>query len=73
VRLPAPCGTIDGESTPCATGAYCDAGVLSGTACTGRANKRDGDACTGSPLTLECGGDNGHCDATTHTCLACAP
>jgi hypothetical protein len=67
-----PCGNMHNELTLCATGAYCDASLLSNQSGICRANKHDGDACTGPPL-AECGGDNGHCDTTTHKCLSCAP
>jgi hypothetical protein len=67
-----PCGTINNESTACAKGAYCDVSLLSNQSGTCRANKHDGDACTGPPL-QECAGDNGHCDTATQKCLSCAP
>jgi hypothetical protein len=68
-----PCGTINGESTPCATGDYCDVSLLSNMTGTCHAQKHDGDDCTGGLLLSECSGDNGHCDATTHKCLSCTP
>jgi hypothetical protein len=67
-----PCGSVDGEVTLCVAGAYCDQNLLSNVAGTCHALKHDGDACTGAPL-QECGGDNGHCDPTTHTCASCKP
>jgi hypothetical protein len=67
-----PCATINNESIGCAAGAYCDVSLLSNQSGTCRAEKQDGDACTGPPL-QECGGDNGHCDTATHKCLSCAP
>jgi hypothetical protein len=57
-----PCGSLGGESVSCARDAYCDAGTC-------RAVKQAGDPCTGNGL--ECGGNNGRCDATTHVCVAC--
>jgi hypothetical protein len=68
-----PCGTVGGELVPCAQGGYCDVAALAGTAGTCQALKHDGDACTGATLVFECGGDNGNCNATTHTCASCAP
>ena len=46
--------------------AYCDGTNLVAGTC--RALKQPGDACTSI---LECGGNGGHCDPTTHQCVAC--
>jgi hypothetical protein len=64
-----PCGPQPGsDSVPCVLSAYCDgSGVQAGTC---RALKQDGDACTGTTV-FECGGNYGHCDATTHKCVSC--
>jgi hypothetical protein len=65
------CGFIVAdEATPCVVGAYCDGPLFGSGTC--RASKHAGDACTADPLT-QCDGNNAHCDATTHLCVACAP
>ena len=63
-----PCGPQPGsDNVACALSEYCDA-ILQGGTC--RAKKQPGDACTGTAL-FECDGNGGHCDATTHQCVAC--
>jgi hypothetical protein len=68
VAVGQPCGRIGGENYACASGEYCDGPVLQGGTC--RAQKQPGEACTGAVL-FECAGNNGHCDATSHKCVAC--
>lgn len=63
-----PCGILQGESVPCARGAYCEGGLLGAGVC--QTPKAAGTACSGTSLG-ECGGYRGHCDATSHTCVAC--
>jgi hypothetical protein len=64
-----PCGSQPGsDPVPCATGAYCEGLILQAGTC--RALKQPGDACTGTTI-FECGGNEAHCDATTHQCVAC--
>ncbi len=66
-----PCGLQTGsDPVACATGAYCDGPILGSGTC--RTVKQSGDTCTGTTSQLECGGNEGHCDATTHQCVACA-
>jgi hypothetical protein len=64
-----PCGPqVGSDNVPCTTGAYCDGAISKAGVC--RVFKQAGDACTGTAL-FECGLDNAHCDATTHSCVAC--
>jgi hypothetical protein len=66
-----PCGLQAGsDPVACATGAYCDGPILGSGTC--RAVKPPGDTCTGTTSQLECSGNEAHCDATTHQCVACA-
>jgi hypothetical protein len=64
-----PCGVQPGsDPVACAMGGYCDGPILGSGTC--RAMKQAGDACTGTSIG-ECGGNEGHCDATTHQCAIC--
>jgi hypothetical protein len=63
-----PCGAINGESIPCARGAYCDGPLFSAGTC--RAVLQAPAACDPKML-LECGGNFGECDSTTKTCVDC--
>jgi hypothetical protein len=64
-----PCGVLPGtETVACGDGLYCDGPIRGAGTC--RALKQPGDACTGMTL-LECDGNAGRCDATTHQCVDC--
>jgi hypothetical protein len=64
-----PCGPQpQSENVPCSRGLYCDGPLGQPGTC--RTIKQAGDACTGTAL-FECGVGDGHCDATSHQCVAC--
>lgn len=62
------CGTLGGERVPCGADAYCD-GALQGSG-TCKLKKQPDAPCTGTSLG-ECAGTQGHCDASSETCVAC--
>lgn len=63
-----PCGILAGEAVPCAADAYCDGGLRGGGTC--KLKKQPDAACDGTSLG-ECDGTLGHCDTSSHTCVAC--
>ena len=66
--LDQPCGILAGESVPCAADAYCDGGLLGGGTC--KPKKQPDAPCDGKSVG-ECDGTRGHCDKSSHTCVAC--